>query len=359
LDTFISPLLLFIGCALGAAGVALALPKQKVAPFVIGAIVGGAGLGVVLIGLGLAAVKLPGGAKHLPNVFFYLFSGLALLSALRVITHQRPLYAALWFILTIVASCGLYTILSAEFMAFALVIVYGGAILITYMFVIMLASEGDTEDATEGTAEYDRVAREPVVATIAGFVLLGALTVLLAQGMGGGSGGAGGGLKADPALAASDSPLKMMPQKVEASLRRAGLMSEGERLGVVDLPASKGRPLAKLVDITMAQGDTPGRVVIISDSGASRRELTSDKWPEDLRLANVERVAFELIDRNPAAVEIAGVILLMAMLGAVVLARRKIEMDELSKQQAQARMRESADFGRRGAFVPPAVGGNT
>ena len=51
---------------------------------------------------------------------------------------------------TIIASAGLFLILSAEFMAFALIIVYAGAILITYLFVIMLAKP-------EGSATYDRI----------------------------------------------------------------------------------------------------------------------------------------------------------------------------------------------------------
>ena len=58
-------------------------------------------------------------------------------SAIRVITHPHPVYAALYFILTIIAMAGLILLLSAEFMAFAVIIVYAGAILVTYLFVIM------------------------------------------------------------------------------------------------------------------------------------------------------------------------------------------------------------------------------
>ena len=47
----------------------------------------------------------------------------ALGAALRVVTHSKPVYAALWFVMVVLASAGMLLILSAEFMAFALMIV--------------------------------------------------------------------------------------------------------------------------------------------------------------------------------------------------------------------------------------------
>jgi hypothetical protein len=54
-------------------------------------------------------------------------------------------------------------------------------------------------------------------------------------------------------------------------------------------------------------------------------------------VTNTEQVGFELLRAKPGAIEIAGVILLMAMLGAVVLARKKVEMDEDAKMRALGR----------------------
>ena len=133
-----SPILLYVGCALGALGLALALPRRGLSPQIIGAMVAGVGLGVLFVAMGVS------NPSHLPNYNFYIFSVIALGASLRVISHPRPVYAALYFIMTILASCGLYVLLSAEFMAFALIIVYAGAILITYLFVIMLATETPT-----------------------------------------------------------------------------------------------------------------------------------------------------------------------------------------------------------------------
>ncbi len=59
--------------------------------------------------------------------------------------------------------------------------------------------------------------------------------------------------------------------------------------------------------------------------------------PADLDVYNVEGVAFTLLNDHPGSIEIAGVILLMAMLGAVVLARKKVEMDERALAAAAAR----------------------
>src|SRR6185503_7620582 len=99
-------------------------------------------------------------------IYFWIFSAIALLGALRVVTHPRPVYAALYFVLTVFATAGLFILLWAEFMAAALVLIYAGAILVTYVFVIMLAAQ-PAEDgapvsgsARAALAEYDAVSRE-------------------------------------------------------------------------------------------------------------------------------------------------------------------------------------------------------
>jgi hypothetical protein len=64
--------------------------------------------------------------------------------------------------------------------------------------------------------------------------------------------------------------------------------------------------------------------------------------PADLEVYNVEGIAFTLLNDHPGSIEIAGVILLMAMLGAVVLARKKVEIDEREKAAAAARKIDTA-----------------
>src|SRR5690606_11925251 len=139
---------------------------------------------------------------------------------LRVITHPRPVYAALFFILSILASAGLYLLLSAEFMTFALIIVYAGAILITYLFVIMLATEAPQAERLEALASYDRYSREPVWATIFGFLLLASFSVMMGR----------GAATLEPA--GSDYPgdvlVASLPGKIEKALVDAGVIDLGE-----------------------------------------------------------------------------------------------------------------------------------
>ncbi len=312
-DAIVSPILLYAACGLGALGVFLALPKKSFSPFIVGGVVAAGAMGLLLLGLGLKAGQR--GWTGLPNYHFYIFSFIALAGALRVITHPRPVYAALYFVLTILASCGLYVILSAEFMAFALVIVYAGAILITYLFVIMLATEAPSSDDLEALNEYDRVAREPLGATVAGFVLLASLTTILAHGS--------GTLRLDPALATiNNDKLAIMPRKVESVLREAR--------------GADGKPLLAATETVVRRADgtfaidlKPGTgSVQVQDAGGATRTIAAADFPATLRIDNVEGVAFTLLGGHPGAIEIAGVILLMAMLGAVVLARKKVELDE-------------------------------
>jgi NADH-quinone oxidoreductase subunit J len=103
---------------------------------------------------------------------FYVFALISLWSAMRVITHRKPVYAALHFILVIVASAGMMVLLGATFLAAALVIIYAGAILVTYVFVIMLAQQA-------GTAPYDARPRDPLLGVFCGFAMLTILTTRL------------------------------------------------------------------------------------------------------------------------------------------------------------------------------------
>ena len=139
--------------------------------------------GVMLVALGLifmASVPswLPTG--HAEAIYFWIFSAIAIGGALRVVTHSRPVYSALYFVLTVFASAGLFVLLQAEFMAAALVLIYAGAILVTYVFVIMLASQatGSGPHAVK-MADYDSHSREPAAAAAIGFALMGVLLFVI------------------------------------------------------------------------------------------------------------------------------------------------------------------------------------
>jgi len=69
---------------------------------------------------------------------FYFFSALSVFSALGVILHPKPTRALLFLIITMVGLSGLFTLLGAYFVAMAQIVVYAGAVLVVFLFVIML-----------------------------------------------------------------------------------------------------------------------------------------------------------------------------------------------------------------------------
>lgn len=70
--------------------------------------------------------------------FFYLFGGLALISAVFVVFLRKPVHNAMALILTFFCIAGLFLILHAEFIAVIQVLVYAGAIMVLFLFVIMM-----------------------------------------------------------------------------------------------------------------------------------------------------------------------------------------------------------------------------
>jgi NADH-quinone oxidoreductase subunit J len=69
---------------------------------------------------------------------FYLFSVVLLFAAFRVITARNPVYAALFLVLTFFQAAGVWMLLKAEFLAISLVLVYVGAVMVLFLFVVMM-----------------------------------------------------------------------------------------------------------------------------------------------------------------------------------------------------------------------------
>ena len=69
---------------------------------------------------------------------FYLFSALMLFAAFRVITARNPVHAALYLVLAFFQAAGIWLLLQAEFLAIALVLVYVGAVMVLFLFVVMM-----------------------------------------------------------------------------------------------------------------------------------------------------------------------------------------------------------------------------
>src|SRR5215218_9714760 len=80
------------------------------------------------------------------QILFWFLSVVALFSALMVVTSKNPVYSVLWLIVTFFTISGHYILLNAQFLAIVNIIVYAGAIMVLFLFVIMLMNlNKDTE----------------------------------------------------------------------------------------------------------------------------------------------------------------------------------------------------------------------
>ena len=98
------------------------------------------------------------------NWVFLILGGLAAISAFRVVTSRNVVHAALFLVATLAATAGLFLLLSAEFVAWVLVLVYIGAVVILFLFGIMITRAPIGQEAV-----LDHVRRWP--AALAAIVL--------------------------------------------------------------------------------------------------------------------------------------------------------------------------------------------
>ena len=108
----------------------------------------------------------------LPALFFYIFSAVAIGSAVMVIGARNPVHSVLFLILAFFNAAGLFVILGAEFLAMILVVVYVGAVAVLFLFVVMML-DVDFVELRQGVLNY-----LPVGALV-GIVLLAELLVVL------------------------------------------------------------------------------------------------------------------------------------------------------------------------------------
>ena len=108
----------------------------------------------------------------IPALFFYLFAAICIASAFMVITVKNPVHAVLFLILAFFNAAGLFIELGAEFLAMILVVVYVGAVMVLFLFVVMML-DVDFAELRAGFLKF-----LPIGATI-GVVLLIELVFIL------------------------------------------------------------------------------------------------------------------------------------------------------------------------------------
>ncbi len=151
--------------ALGLAAVYLLLPRPR------NSVRAGAALaGLTLLLAGVLIVRANVATPEV--ILFYAFSGIAVVAGGLLVTQSNPARAALSFALVVLSTCGLFLLQAAPFLMATTIIIYAGAIIVTFLFVLMLAQQSGVSDA-------DRRSREPLLAAVTGFILLGSLLYVL------------------------------------------------------------------------------------------------------------------------------------------------------------------------------------
>jgi len=107
------------------------------------------------------------------SVVFYLFGLIAIASALAFVTRKSPVAAALWLVNTMFCLAALYVMLDAHFIGAIQVLVYAGAIMVVFLFVVMLLNLGHVGDLSDIRGKGGRL--------VAGLVGLGLLAQIMAM----------------------------------------------------------------------------------------------------------------------------------------------------------------------------------
>lgn len=238
--------------ALGFLGVYMMLPRPDGARIRLGSAFGIAGIA------GLLGLVLGGLVLDVETVLFCLFSASACVGAGLLVTLENPARAALAFTVVILGVSGLFLLAAAPFLMGANIIVYAGAIVVTFLFVLMLAQQHSPSSA-------DRRSREPFLACLAG---AGSLVLVLLV------------LGEDAA-------------KVEVYQD-----AEGKALFATRAPVAPGRRAAE-ADLRIDNTGVPA-----------------------MPAENTAFLGANLYGRHLVAVELAGVLLVVATLGAISIAQR-------------------------------------
>ena len=345
---------LVLAAALGAVGVYLLLPKPRVrwvAGGVALVIAAAAVFGVFLFERYSQPVLSVNGDRTnvVGSVLFWLFAAGAVGFGSILVTQRNPARGAIAFAFVILSTCGLFLLLAAPFLMAATVIIYAGAIIVTFLFVLMLSHVKGPSDENDRT-------REPLLGSLAGFGFVGLMLFTLHA-------------SSPPMAIAKDAgsqyPLPAPPLTAdERKLLDQALVNLNEALAnenddqrhdkivaaenaIADVignkmvlvkeeikqligpyEISKDNPqIAVFVERTKALALANNKVLNHPDDKAAlvdlRDQLYVYRGNGRLPARNVANLGFLLYSEHLLAVEMAGTLLLVATVGAVAIARRK------------------------------------
>jgi NADH:ubiquinone oxidoreductase subunit 6 (subunit J) len=324
--------LLLAATALGMAAIYCLLPRPG--SWLSARFVGSASAGLALAVAGVLAAR---SVRLSPEtVLFYAFAGLALLAGGVMITRTNPARAALSFALVVLSTTGLFLLLAAPFLMAGTVIVYAGAIVVMFLFVIMLAQPGGASDADERS-------REPLLSAIAGFFLLATLVLvlhetytadeidsLLATVNSARQQESLGQIRAtlgDQAafVAALEKQANVVPAGTGA---HQALRAETDGAGAVWSAPSSDLARKRLDGLAAALAEARGQVGRLQPPPEMRLSpmagTPANQKSTDIPTENVAGLGRTLFSDYLLAVEIAGTLLLVATVGAIVIAQRPV-----------------------------------
>jgi NADH-quinone oxidoreductase subunit J len=114
-----------------------------------------------------------------PGVLFLIFSAVLVAAALGVILARNPVYSALLLVLCFFDSAVIWLLLDAEFLGIVLVLVYVGAVMVLFLFVVMML-DVNLEELRKGVAKF-----WPLAAAVAGLLVFAIVNVIVVKHLGG------------------------------------------------------------------------------------------------------------------------------------------------------------------------------
>lgn len=254
------------------------------------------GVGVVsgAIALGLFLLQMPIEATVAGRLVFWICATVTLVSAVATISARNPVYSAIWFAVTLVGVSGLLLLQGAQFLGLATIVVYAGAIVVTFLFVIMLAKP-------DGDSTYDRITwgRLPrFMAVAAAALLVGVLTFAIGR--------------------QDDDPKSIVNQLVGDSAEAPWSGDEIARVRISNIVSIRLRSDADDASVAWAERFLPDLVQQHQpwhDKRVYVRRLTNRE--DVLDTDHVAHLGAQLFGRHLLSVELAGTLLLVALVGAV------------------------------------------
>ena len=114
-----------------------------------------------------------------PTILFFIFASVLIAAALGVVLARNPVYSALLLVLCFFNSAVIWLLLDAEFLGIVLVLVYVGAVMVLFLFVVMML-DINIEELRKGLASY-----WPLAVAVAGFVVFAMINIIVVKHLGG------------------------------------------------------------------------------------------------------------------------------------------------------------------------------